>query len=243
MKNVFKVELLKLRHSKILNIVMFLPLFFVILGFTNFLRYRELFTEKGQNVWSQVYTQSSMFYGLFLIALFITIIIAVLVRIENAEDNFKRILTLPIKRSDLYIAKLVVVCGIVALNLIIFMLLTIFVGLIMAPSNQSMPMELIYSPMLCIVASLPVIGIQYYLSMKFKNIAIPLGIGLAFSIPALLINNTKYWMLFPWAYPGRVLLNAGGISFDCPTYIYIISVVVFIIFTIVGLYEFNNKDV
>lgn len=56
MKKIYKAELLKLRHSKILNIVMFLPLFFVILGFTNFLRYRGLFTEKGQNVWSQVYT-------------------------------------------------------------------------------------------------------------------------------------------------------------------------------------------
>ncbi|NMM62996.1 ABC transporter permease subunit [Clostridium sp. P21] len=243
MKNVFRVELLKLRHSKILNIVIFLPLFFVILGFTNFLRYRQLFTEKGQNVWSQVYTQSSMFYGLFIIALFITIIIAILVRIENADDNFKRILTLPIKRSDLYIAKLFVACGIVALNLILLMLLIISAGVIIAPSNQSMPIELIYTPILCIIASLPVIGVQYYLSMKFKNIAVPLGVGLAFSIPSILINNTKYWMLFPWTYPGRVLLNAGSMSFYCPMYMYIISIVVFIVFTIVGLYEFNNRDV
>ena len=243
MKKAFRAELLKLKHSKILNIVMFVPLFFVILGFSNFLRYRELFTEKGQNVWQQIYTQSSMFYGLFLIALFITIIMAILVRIENSEDNFKRILTLPVKRSDIYIAKLTVGCGIVFLNLVIFMILTIVAGVIKAPSSVSMPMNLIYSPMLCFIASLPVIAIQYYLSMKFSNIAIPLGVGVVFSLPSILINNTKYWILFPWTYPGRALLNGANMSFDFSSSMYIMAIIVFMAFVLIGMYEFNNKDI
>lgn len=243
MKKAFRAELLKLKHSKILNIVMFVPLFFVILGFSNFLRYRELFTEKGQNVWQQIYTQSSMFYGLFLIALFITIIMAILVRIENSEDNFKRILTLPVKRSDIYISKLTVGCGIVFLNLVIFMILTIVAGVITAPSSVSMPMNLIYSPMLCFIASLPVIAIQYYLSMKFSNIAIPLGVGVVFSLPSILINNTKYWILFPWTYPGRALLNGANMSFDFSSSMYIMAIIVFMAFVLIGMYEFNNKDI
>lgn len=243
MKKAFSVELLKLKHSKMLGIVMFAPLFFVMLGFSNFLRYRELFTSKGQNVWQQVYTQSSIFYGLFLIALFITIIMAILVRIEDSEDNFKRLLTLPIKRSDVYIAKLVVGCGIVLLNLFIFVLLVIVAGVIVAPVRESMPMNLIYSPMLCFVASLPVIAVQYYLSMKFKNIAVPLGVGVVFSLPSVLINNTKYWILFPWAYPGRAMLNGGNMSFPCPNSMYITAIIVFIAFVLLGMYEFNNKDI
>lgn len=243
MKNIYKVELLKLRHSRILNIVMFLPLFFVILGFTNFIRYKKLFTEKGQNVWSQVYTQSSIFYGLFIIGLFITIAIAVLVRIENSEDNFKRMLTLPVKRSELYIAKLVVGCGIVFLNLILFMLLTILAGAVIAPHSQTMPREMIYAPLLAIIASLPVIAVQYYLSMKFKNIAVPLGVGLVFSFPSVLIDNTKYWMLFPWDYPGRVLLGGSNVSFNFPPYMYVVSVILFIVVTLIGVCEFNNRDI
>ncbi|OAA85572.1 ABC transporter permease [Clostridium ljungdahlii] len=243
MKNIYKVELLKLRHSKILNIVMLLPLFFVILGFTNFLRYKKLFTEQGQNVWSQVYTQSSIFYGLFIIGLFITIAVAVLVRIENNEDNFKRMLTLPVKRSELYIAKFGVACGIVFLNLVLFMLLTILAGAVIAPHSQSMPKELIYAPLLCIIASLPVIAVQYYLSMKFKNIAVPLGVGLVFSLPSVLIDNTKYWMFFPWDYPGRVLLGGSNVTFNFPPYMYIVSVILFILFILVGMYEFNNRDI
>lgn len=243
MQKAFRAELLKLRHSKILNIVMCVPLFFVILGFSNFLRYRELFTSKGQNVWQQIYTQSSMFYGLFLMALFITIIMTILVRVENSEDNFKRILTLPVKRSDIYIAKLTVGCLIVFLNLVIFMALTILAGTIAAPSSVSMPMNLIYSPVLCFIASLPVIAIQYYLSMRFSNIAIPLGVGVVFSLPSILINNTRFWILFPWTYPGRALLNGANVYFEFSSYMYIIAIIVFIAFVLIGMHEFNNKDI
>lgn len=180
MKNIYKVELLKLKHSKVLGIVMFLPLFFVVLGFGNFIRYRELFTSKGQNIWHQIFTQSSMFYGLFIVALFITILVAVLVRIENSGDNFKRILALPVKRSDIYLSKLLVTCGMVLLNLFIFTLLVIAAGIIAAPYSESMPKEIIYSPLLCFAASLPVISLQYYLTMKFENITVPLAVGVVF---------------------------------------------------------------
>ncbi|MBV7276258.1 ABC transporter permease [Clostridium sp. PL3] len=243
MKKAFKAELLKLRHSNMLSIAMFMPIFFVIMGLSNFLRYKELFTSKGQNVWQQIYTQSSLFYGLFIIPLFITIIIAILVRIENSEDNFKRIITLPVKRSDIFMAKLIVGCIIVLLNLILFMALVILAGLIIAPGGQSMPMNLVYSPVLCFIAALPVIALQYYLSMKFSNIAVPLGIGVIFSVPAVLINNTKYWVMFPWIYPGRAILYGANIGFQSPLYMYIIGIVVFVIFIFLGVYEFNNKDI
>lgn len=77
--------------------------------------------------------------------------------------------------------------------------------------------------------------------MKFENIAVPLGVGVVFSLPSVLINNTRYWILFPWTYPGRALLNGSNLNFPFSNYMYIISVAVFVIFIIVGVYEFNKK--
>lgn len=243
MKKAFRAELLKLRHSNMLSIAMFMPLFFVIMGFSNFLRYKELFTSKGQNVWQQIYTQSALFYGLFIIPLFVTIIVAILIRIENSEDNFKRIITLPVKRSDIYISKLIVGCIIVFLNLVLFMILIILAGLVITPGVESMPMNLIYSPMLCFIAALPVIALQYYFSMKFSNIAVPLGIGVIFSVPAVLIDNTRYWIMFPWTYPGRAILYKANAGLQPSLSMYIIGIIVFIVFVFLGVYEFNNKDI
>lgn len=243
MKGIYKVEMLKLKHSKILYITMLTPIFFVILGVVNFMRYKELFTEKGQNVWVQIYTQSSMFYGLFIMALLITIITAILFRIENSCDSLKRMLTLPVRREKLYLSKLAVACNMIFLNLLVFIIIMLTLGLLVVPHGEKMPMRVIYSPLLCMIASMPVVSVQYYLSMKFKNIYVPLGVGVFFSIPSILINNTKYWMFFPWDYPGRVLLNGGSVQFDFPLYMYGVSIGIFLLFTFIGIWEFKKKDI
>lgn len=242
MKKVLEAELLKLKHSNVLTIVMFLPLFFVSIGFANFIRYKELFTSKGQNIWMQVYNQSAIFYGLFLLSLFVTIVMAILVRIENSNNNFRRILTLSVKRKEIYIAKFLVGCGIVFINVIIFMILVIIVGAI-AAKDFNLPLSIIYAPMLTLIALMPVMSIQYYLSMKFENIGVPLGIGVLFSLPSVFISNTKYWILFPWTYPGRALLTGANVSFETDKSMYIIGIIVAMIFILLGMYEFNNKDV
>lgn len=242
MKKVLEAELLKLKHSKILALAMFLPLFFVGLGITNFIRYKEIFTSKGQNVWQQMYTQSTLFYGLFLLSLFVTIIMAILVRIENCENNFRRILTLSVKRGQIYLAKFIIGSGIVLLNLMGFSIMIVVLGSIVA-GNIKIPLNIIYSPFLAFIALLPVMAIQYYLSMKFSNIGIALGIGATFSIPSVLISNTKFWILFPWTYPGRAILTGANVHFETGIYMYVIGVIVALVFIFRGMYEFNEKDI
>ncbi len=243
MKKVLEAELLKLKHSKIIALVMFLPLFFVVLGFTNFIRYKELFTSKGQNIWQQVYTQSAMFYGLFVLSLFVTIVMAILVRIENSENNFRRILTLSVKRKEIYLAKFMVGVAIVFLNLLGFMFMIIAAGGILA-GNTKMPLGIIYGPLLAFVALIPVMAIQYYLSMKFSNIGVALGIGAVFSIPSVLISNTRFWILFPWTYSGRAILTGANVHpFETGIHMYAIGIVIAILFILKGMYEFEKIDI
>ena len=61
MKDIIAVELLKLKNSKILWIVILPPAFMVMQGVINLLRYYDLFTGHGQNVWEQLYMQSMIF--------------------------------------------------------------------------------------------------------------------------------------------------------------------------------------
>jgi hypothetical protein len=243
MKKLLEAELLKLKHSNILALIMFLPLFFVALGFTNFIRYKELFTEKGQNIWQQIYTQSAMFYGLFILSLFVTIVMAIIVRIENSENNFRRILTLSVKRKEIYLAKFLVGAGIVFLNLFGFMLMVIAAGSILAGTSK-MPLGIVYGPLLAFVALIPVMAIQYYLSMRFSNIGVALGIGAVFSIPSVLISNTKFWIFFPWTYSGRAILSGANVNpFETGWYMYAIGIVIALLFTLRGMYEFSEKDI
>jgi hypothetical protein len=50
-------------------------------------------------------------------------------------------------------------------------------------------------------------------------------------------------MFFPWDYPGRVLVGATNASFNFPPYMYAVSVVLFIMFTLIGAHEFKSRDI
>ncbi len=45
MINIFKSELLKLKRSRFLEIVMIIPIFFVCTGISNFIRYKSTFMK------------------------------------------------------------------------------------------------------------------------------------------------------------------------------------------------------
>ncbi|MEW9097111.1 MAG: ABC transporter permease [Clostridiaceae bacterium] len=243
MKKVIEVELIKLRHSKLLWVIAFVPIFFVVIGLMNFLRYQDIFTSKGQNVWQQVYTQSAIFYGMILLPVFVTVIMAILARIENAQNGWKKICALPVKRTHMYVSKLIIGSGFILLNLLVFMF-TIIVGGFFITGNTSIPPNIIYAPLLTFISLIPVMVIQFYLSIRFSNIGLPLGVGVAFSIPSLLISNTKFWVLFPWTYPGRALLNGSSINFfDMGANMYIIGIIIATIFIVIGINEFNNRDI
>jgi hypothetical protein len=168
---------------------------------------------------------------------------AIIVRIENSENNFRRILTLSVKRKQIYLAKFLVGAGIVFLNLLGFMLMVIAAGSILA-GNSKIPLGIIYGPLLAFIALIPVMAIQYYLSMRFSNIGVALGIGAIFSIPSVLISNTRFWIFFPWTYPGRAILTGANTHpFETGIYMYVIGIVIAILFILKGMYEFEKIDV
>ncbi|MBU5483772.1 ABC transporter permease [Clostridium sp. MSJ-11] len=243
MRKAIEVELIKLRHSKLLWTITLVPIFFVSIGFINFLRYEDIFTSKGQNVWQQLYTQSAIFYGMILLPVFVTVVMAILAKIENAQNGWKKICALPVKRMHMYVSKLIIGSGFILLNLLVFMF-TVIVGGFFITGNTYIPPNIIYAPLLTFISLIPVMVIQFFLSIRFSNIGIPLGVGVAFSIPSLLISNTKFWVLFPWTYPGRALLNGSSMNFfDMGANMYIIGIIIATIFIVIGINEFNNRDI
>lgn len=87
MRDIVAVELLKLKNSKILWIVILAPAFMVLQGVINLMRYYDLFTGHGQKVWEQLYTQSMIFYVMILFPVLISVVMTLVARIENAHHG------------------------------------------------------------------------------------------------------------------------------------------------------------
>jgi len=242
--NIFKSELLKLKRSRFLEIVMIIPIFFVCTGISNFIRYKSTFMKHNPSIWDPIYEQSALMYGLFLLPLLVTIIMAILVHIEKTDNNLRRIVSLPIKKSHIYICKFLAGSLLIFINIVVFIVIVVICGNLLKPANSSMPLYVIYRPILAYFSLLPVMAIQYYLSMKFSNVFISIGIGTIFSIPSVLVGITKFWIVFPWCYAFKAI-SATHTSMPIPTGIlmYIIGIVTTIIVTLKGIKELNNKDI
>ena len=53
---------------------------------------------------------------------------------------------------------------------------------------------------LSFVASLGIVGIQFWLSFRFKNFIVPLGIGMTLVIVGLIASRAPEAIYFPYAY-------------------------------------------
>lgn len=243
MLKVIKIELLKLKRYYALILFMLIPIFFICLGIINFARNKELFTSSGEGPWNNIFTQSAIFYGTILLPILTTIIMAMIARIDNQGGNWKRMVSMPVNRKCLYLGKFIVGCLLVLINILIFIMVTAISGIFIQNTLQ-VPLFVIIRPLAAFIALLPIMAIQYYLSVKFSNLGIPLGIGIGCSIPSLLISNTKLWIIFPWTYPGRAILVGTNVSFENTSSIMYVIGILFLIFVgIIGIKEFNMKDI
>lgn len=242
--NILKSEFLKLKRSYFLEIVMIIPIFFVVTGIGNFIRYKSTFMEENTTIWSPVYEQSAIMYGLFFLPIMVTLIMSILVNIENTDNNLRRMVSLPIKKSHLYISKFIAGASLVFINIVVFILFVAILGNIVKPEGSAMPLYVIYQPLLAYLSLIPLMAIQYYLSMKFSNVFISIGIGTLLSIPSVLVGMTKLWVLFPWCYAFKAI---SAIQVKPPIMdllsMYGIGSILTILFTIKGISEFEKRDI
>ncbi len=53
--------------------------------------------------------------------------------------------------------------------------------------------------------------------------AIPLGVGIGLTLPAIIVANSRYWILYPWTYPIMAALG-GDMEISAREILYILLV-------------------
>lgn len=241
MKDIIKIEFMKLKHSGLMWIAILAPVLMVLQGAGNFIRYHKLFTEKGQNVWGKIYEQSSLFYAVMLLPILAAVIVTFLVKIENQNDGWKYFLTLPVSRAKVFISKFIAALTLILINILSFSCTVFIMGKLLG-AEKEVPYGLIFGkPFAAAVTIIPVMIIIYIISIRFSGIGVPLGISIGLSVPAILVANTKFWAAYPWTYPIMAML--GGDRFDKGASVYMLSIVLSAVIFVYGCMWFKKRDV
>lgn len=236
-----QMEILKLKRTNIALMATIIPLFAVFQG--------AMFvsSNNGQldfDLWNTLFIGSMSQFSSLIFPITITVIIAMITRVEHSGNGWKQLLTMPVKREDVYFLKLIIGIFTIIYSVFIFCIGMITIG-IWFGGNDSIPIHLmVVRPFIALIASMPVIAMQFYLSFRFSHIGIPLAFGAGLSLPSMLIaNSTKYWIYYPWTYPiVSTMTETFGVG-EKGWIMYSICFVSFVIIISAGLLRFRTKDI
>jgi hypothetical protein len=242
MWTLFKIEWLKLKRTKILVWATFLPLFAVFQGklFVDSLKG----TERGEHEWEILFTGSISMYSSLIFPLLITVIMAIIAKVEHSQNGWKHLLALPVRREHVYFSKLTMGMIIVLYNTAVLCIGMLVAGL-MIGTKDAIPYDLIVGkPLMAYLSALPIMALQFYLSFRFSHIGIPLAFGIGMSLPSMLVaNSEKYWIYYPWTYPIFSTLTNMFQPGEKETFMYGICFILFFIIILTGLVKFKSKDI
>ncbi|MED4601322.1 ABC transporter permease [Paenibacillus validus] len=240
MTHLLRAEWSKLRHSKLMWLVLLTPVLISAQGTANFMRYKQIWTR---DAWTVLIEQSFIFYSSLMLPLFIAVLMVMMARIEHSHNGWKQCLALPIGRAPFYLMKFAI--GVFLTFLSIGMLcVCILLGGFIVQAEGPIPYDRIFLPMLlAFAAAMPIMSIQYWLSVTFAQVGIPLAIAAGLSLPNLLVANSKYWIFDPWTYPMVASLNGTLNQFHGSPAMFSSSLLLFLLSLGAGLIHFRKKDV
>lgn len=207
-------EFTKIKYAPIFSLIVF-SLFVVcaIVFFASYMGVNDS-VRMGQNPWPRNLNASLAIFSIFILIPFAVMFISTTVFVENQARGWKFVYATPNVRASIFFGKLLtLLLGIflLALALIVLTMMTTYlVDLILpeyefrhyAPDIKSVFMGYVHA----YISILGVIGIQYFLSLRFKGFLIPMSFGVLMFIVGFIVSTIdKPLALYsPYSYPGIV---------------------------------------
>lgn len=190
----------KLHGAAIWLVFLIVPALSALYGTVNFLQNLGLLTFDWYNLW----TQHTLFYTLFFFAPMIGVYAAYLWRLEHLGHNWNLILSVPVPRSYLFLAKFWVVAKMTLLTQGWVFLLYLLAGRLWAKLPGWPPAEIEVWLLRGALGSLGVIAFELLLAMVIRSFAVPVLAGLAGGVSGMLAASRGISLVWPFA-----LMQAG----------------------------------
>lgn len=204
--HVLKAEQMKYKRSPVWLAFLLMPIIPAVLGTANYLANVELF----QSQWYSLWTQHTLFTCYFFLPVMIGIYCAYTMRLEHGNQNWHKLLTMPVRRPLILLAKLLTVT-----RMIVFSELWIGVLFIVSGKMAGITAAVPYADLLrwCLFGALGgmvMASIQLLFSLYLKSFALPVGISFAGGISGLLFLAKGLGHIWPYS------LMAYGMNSNAP---------------------------
>lgn len=249
-----KSERLKLKRTFALWLTIISALIVPVLFFIVYLiRYKHVIPVEGANPWDEYLMHQVRNAIPFLVPMFIVLITSLIIQIEHKATGIKQLFVFAVPKWSIYFGKLSSVLIMIASSYVLFYVSILCFGYILGAVHSELQFLNFsadhgkYIPMLfnSFIGSLGIVAIQFWLSFRFKNFIVPLGVGMTLVILGLIGAKASEAIYFPYAY--NVLSLAGDERFvdifGMPR-VLVFSTLCFVVVNILGylnIYRMNIK--
>jgi len=248
-----KNEVIKLKKTFAFWLTIISAVIFPLLLFIVYLvKHEKLVPNPGENPWDEFMFKQIKNTIPFLIPMFIVLITSLIIQVEHKSHGIKHLFSLPIPKWSVYFGKLSIVIISIVTTYIYFFLAIVLFGHLLGVFYSDLgfldvqPDYWRSAKMLgmSFVASLGIVGIQFWMSFRFKNFIVPLGIGMTMVIMGLVISRAPESIYFPYSY--NVLSISYGVQMPLTfgiSSITVYSLLCFVVTCIFGYLDVKRLNV
>lgn len=228
-------DFLKIRGKGLWFLIVLAPVGIVALQALNFgLRADYMRKIYADDLWNGLIENVVMFVpiSVFLGA---TLVSSLIAGIEHQLSSWKQLLALPISRTAVFSAKYVLAVILLLVACVLLPIGTLILGLSLGYGTDIPYSDLIRIGFYPFIGSLPILALQLWLSLVFKNQTLPVSLGIAMSLCCMFTGNLGEffplnWPRFAYTGPNQLFFLVAGVG-------------VGLIIMLAGLIHFNRKDV
>lgn len=164
--------------------------------------------NRGPHIWEILFNRNWQIMAAFLLPMGIVLVTSLITQLEFRNNTWKQLCTTPQSDAVIFFAKLAVILVMLLEFFVLFTIGIWLTGVIPPSFYRTAPYPLEPLPLARFVAAdgkflldcLPIVALQYLLSLRFKNFLIPLGAGLGLNVASMVAVHWRYGYTIPYTY-------------------------------------------
>jgi len=164
------------------------------------------------------FTQSIfVLWSFLMLPLLVTLQSALLAGLEHGDNQWKHLLALPVPRRVHYLAKLLVLTGLVLAAFVVLLLLIPVGGWLLVLLKPAFGLHgmppfagLVRSAAACFAASWLIVALQTWIAIRWRSFTIAVAVGMSATVIGFLVGQSErfgHW--YPWSMPMQVFAGHG----------------------------------
>ena len=236
-----KAERLKLKRSPLWLAFLFMPVIPALLGTLNYMANIEIL----QSEWFSLWTQHTLFTCYFFLPIMIGIYSSYMMRQEENNRNWNKVLSMPVSKNLVFIAKLVQVFFMIFFSEIWICALFVISGKVIGLTSAIPWGKLVIWCLFGTLGGTVIAAIQLMISLFIKSFALPVGIALGGGLSGLVFLAKHLGHIWPYS------LMAYGMNSNAPqellesgyVWFVVICIVYIVLFMTISSMILSRRDI